>query len=207
MEARKELYIGGRWTAPESGGEIAVIDSRTEEVMGSVPRGGAAEVERAVAAAREAFPAWSASSVDDRVAALRAIADGLEARTDELAELMSREVGTPIVISKRVQVGLAVDVFRSIADVLADFPVEERIGTSLLSPAGRRRRGDHAVELPALPARRQARAGAGRRVHHGPQARRCRAAGRVRARRDHRRARAAAGTVSIVTGPGARSAT
>ena len=52
MEVRKELYIGGHWTAPQSSGEIAVIDSRTEEVMGSVPRGGAAEVEQAVAAAR-----------------------------------------------------------------------------------------------------------------------------------------------------------
>src|SRR3954468_6171854 len=94
MEARKEVYVGGRWIAPEAGGEIQVFDSRTEEVMGSVPRGGATEVERAVAAAREAFPAWSVSSVDDRVAALRGIADGLAARTDSLAELMSREVGT-----------------------------------------------------------------------------------------------------------------
>ena len=138
MEARKEVYVGGRWIAPEAGGEIAVYDSRTEEVMGSVPRGGAAEVERSVAAARDAFPAWSASSVEDRVAALRGIADGLTARTDSLAELMSREVGTPLATSKRVQVGLAADVFRSVADILADFPLEERIGTSLLvrQPAG-----------------------------------------------------------------------
>ncbi len=138
MEVRKELYIGGQWTAPQSSGEIAVIDSRTEEVMGSVPRGGAAEVEQAVAAARQAFPAWAATPVADRVAAVRAIADGLEARTDALAELMSREVGTPIVISQRVQVGLAVNVFRSIADAMADLPVESRIGTSVLlrQPAG-----------------------------------------------------------------------
>ena len=138
MEVRKELYIDGRWTAPRSSGDIAVIDSRTEEVMGSVPRGAAPEVEHAVAAARSAFPVWAATPVADRVAALRAIADGLEARDDQLAELMSREVGTPIATSRRVQVGLAVDVFRSIADILEDFPLEERIGTSLLirQPAG-----------------------------------------------------------------------
>ena len=45
MEVRKELYIGGRWVEPETHGDIDVTDSRTEEVMGSVPRGGAPEVE------------------------------------------------------------------------------------------------------------------------------------------------------------------
>ena len=138
VEVRKELYIGGRWTAPRSSGDIAVVDSRTEEPMGSVPRGAAAEVEKAVTAARTAFPAWAASSVADRVATLRAIADGLSAREEQLADLMSREVGTPIATSRRVQVGLSVDVFRSIADILEEFPLEERIGTSLLirQPAG-----------------------------------------------------------------------
>ncbi len=132
MEVRKELYIDGRWSAPSSGAEMSVVDSRTEEVMGTVPRGGAAEVTAAVAAARRAFPIWSSTPIAERVTALAAIADGLAARTDELAELMSREVGTPIAISQRVQVGLAVDVFRSIVDLLPDFPLESRIGTSIL---------------------------------------------------------------------------
>lgn len=132
MEVRKELYIGGRWTAPESGEEIAVVDSGTEDVMGTVPLGGPGDLEAAVAAARTAFPTWSATPMPERVAALHALADGLAARTDELAELMSREVGTPIAVSRRVQVGLAVDVLRSIADIAADYPLESRIGTSLV---------------------------------------------------------------------------
>ena len=57
MEVRKELYVGGRWVEPQTDGHIDVIDSRTEEVMGSVPRGGGAEVERAVAAAGPRLPA------------------------------------------------------------------------------------------------------------------------------------------------------
>jgi acyl-CoA reductase-like NAD-dependent aldehyde dehydrogenase len=138
VDVRKELYIGGQWVQPNTDGDIEVIDSRTEDVMGRVPRGGAADVERAVAAARAAFPAWSRTPVAERTAAIRALADGLEARLEPLAELMSREVGTPIAISRRVQVGLAVDVFRSMADIAADFPLETRIGTSLLirQPAG-----------------------------------------------------------------------
>ena len=132
MEVRKELYIDGRWSAPTSGDEMSVVDCRTEQVMGTVPRGGPAEVDAAVAAARRAFPVWSSTSVAERVAALTAIADGLAARTDDLAELMSREVGTPIAISKRVQVGLAVDVFRSMAQLLPGFPLESRVATSIL---------------------------------------------------------------------------
>jgi acyl-CoA reductase-like NAD-dependent aldehyde dehydrogenase len=138
VDVRKELYIGGRWVQPAGDGDIDVIDSRTEDVMGRVPRGGGADVERAVAAARAAFPAWSRTPIADRAAALRALADGLEARGEQLAEMMSREVGTPIASSRRVQVGLSVDVFRSMADIAADFPLETRIGTSLLirQPAG-----------------------------------------------------------------------
>jgi acyl-CoA reductase-like NAD-dependent aldehyde dehydrogenase len=138
VDVRKELYIGGRWVQPAGNGDIDVIDSRTEDVMGRVPRGGGADVERAVAAARAAFPAWSRTPIADRAAALRALADGLEARGEQLAEMMSREVGTPIAISRRVQVGLSLDVFRSMADIAVGFPLESRIGTSLLirQPAG-----------------------------------------------------------------------
>jgi len=138
VDVRTELYIGGQWVKPEADDGIDVIDSRTEDVMGRVPWGGGADVERSVTAARAAFPAWSATPIAERAAALRALADGLEARIGPLAELMSREVGTPIAISRRVQVGLAVDVFRSMADIAAEFPLESVIGTSLLirQPAG-----------------------------------------------------------------------
>src|SRR5580692_5437237 len=138
VEVRKELYIGGRWVQPAGDGDIDVIDSRTEDVMGRVPGCRGAGGQRAGAAARAAFPAWSRTPIAHRAAALRALADGLEARVEELAEMMSCEVGTPIVVSRRVQVGLAVDVFRSMADIVCDFPLESRIGTSLLirQPAG-----------------------------------------------------------------------
>ena len=132
MEVREELYIGGAWSRASSGTSLSVVDCRTEEVMGTVPRGEGPEVDAAVAAARSAFPLWSGTPVADRVAALNAIADGLAARTEPLAELMSREVGTPIAISRRVQVGLAVDVYRSMATLIADLPLETRVGNSIL---------------------------------------------------------------------------
>ena len=132
MDIRKELYIGGRWITPAGDGVIQVIDSVTEELMGTVPRGGAAEVESAVTAANDALPAWSMTSVSERAGVLRAIAAGLAEREDELATLMAREVGTPIGVSHRVQVGLAGDVFRSMADTVEERPDRQVVGNSVL---------------------------------------------------------------------------
>ncbi|HEY0630736.1 MAG TPA: aldehyde dehydrogenase family protein, partial [Thermoleophilaceae bacterium] len=66
---RDKLYIGGEWVAPSGSGTLEVIDSTTEQVMGSVPEGTAEDLDRAVAAAREAFDAWSQVPLDERVAA------------------------------------------------------------------------------------------------------------------------------------------
>ena len=132
MTTRQELYVGGRWRAPLAAGRIDVHEAATGEVMATVPAGGAQDVDAAVQAARQAFPAWSGTSVQERADALRRIADGLAAREDELATVMAREVGTPLATSRRVQVGLGVAVFRSTADVLEAFPLQERIGTSLV---------------------------------------------------------------------------
>ncbi|MFN3599948.1 MAG: aldehyde dehydrogenase family protein [Dietzia sp.] len=130
MEKRTQLYIGGRWVPPTENGRIDVRDSATGEVMGHVPAGGAADCDAAVEAAHAAFPSWSHVPVTERVAVLRRFADQLEARSDPLAELMSREVGTPIARSTSVQVGLGVTVFRTMADTLETLPAEERRGNS-----------------------------------------------------------------------------
>jgi acyl-CoA reductase-like NAD-dependent aldehyde dehydrogenase len=83
-------------------------------------------------AAREAFPNWSGTSVGERARLLRRLADGLDDRSHELATVMAREVGTPIAAANRVQVGLGVAVFRSMADLVEQLPAEERIGSSLV---------------------------------------------------------------------------
>ena len=132
MTTRQELYVGGQWRAPLSDGRIDVHEAATGEVMATVPSGGADDVAAAVQAAREAFPAWSGTGVKERADVLRQVADGLAAREDELATVMAREVGTPLATARRVQVGLGVSVFRSMADVLEEFPTEERIGSSLV---------------------------------------------------------------------------
>src|SRR5207245_6708989 len=105
---RDAFYIGGEWV-PASGRETTdVIDSTTEEVVGTVSLGTPEDVDRAVAAARAGFEAWSQSSVADRIQALGAIATGLQERADEIAMLVAREVGMPLGLSRMIQAGLPI---------------------------------------------------------------------------------------------------
>jgi aldehyde dehydrogenase (NAD+) len=124
-------YIGGRWQAGD-GAVIAVDDAVTGRPLGCVPSGNQATVDAAVGAAADAFVGWAETSVKERAEMLRGIADALVADEQSLAELMAREVGTPIAIAKRVQVGLAVAIFRSMADLAEQVPAHERLGTSVV---------------------------------------------------------------------------
>jgi aldehyde dehydrogenase (NAD+) len=127
-----ELYIGGQWTPARGAALIDVIDASTGESMGRVPAGSSADVDDAVQAAADAFHEWRMTPVAVRADAVRSIGAELAARESELAELMSREVGTPITTSPRVQVALGSAVFESMAGLVAEFPMEERVATSLV---------------------------------------------------------------------------
>src|SRR5438105_2676242 len=129
MYDRQELYIGGRWRAASGSNKIEVDEAATGRTFGSVPVATDDDLHEAVAAARGAFDGWSQTPVAERAGLLRAIASGLEAREDELATVMAREVGTPIAVSRRVQVGLGVAVLRSMADDVEALPAQEWLGS------------------------------------------------------------------------------
>jgi aldehyde dehydrogenase (NAD+) len=126
------FYISGEWVPVTGRAPIPVVDPSTEEQVASVPAGSAEDVDRAVAAARAAFEGWASTTPADRAALLSAAADALEARTDEVARLISTEMGTPLAFSVAVQVGNPVRVLRSYADALAEYVWEERIANSLV---------------------------------------------------------------------------
>jgi betaine-aldehyde dehydrogenase len=90
---------------------IEVIEPATEEVMASVPRAGVEEVDAAVARAKAAFPAWRAVAPADRAKLLRDLADGIEARLEELATLEARNAGKPIGDAMG-EIGMVVETFR-----------------------------------------------------------------------------------------------
>src|SRR5664280_3798705 len=131
-DVRDKLYIGGAWGASAGSVSIDVIDSTSEAVIGSVPEGTAADIDRAVAAAAAAFPAWSATPIEERTALLTKVSQLLGERMDDLADLITHEVGMPLVLSQLVQVGLPMTSFGSMAQVAADFTWEQTVGNSLI---------------------------------------------------------------------------
>jgi aldehyde dehydrogenase (NAD+) len=138
VDRREALFINGEWRKPNGSGSIDVLDAATEHVMGQVPAGDDADVDAAVRSARAAFDDWSSTPVEQRSKLLADIADALLDERDLLARLMSREVGTPLATSEKTQVDLSISVFRSMAELILDFPLEEQIGTATVVrvPAG-----------------------------------------------------------------------
>lgn len=89
------MYIGGEWVAAASGESFPVDNPATEEIIGRVARGGAADVARAVDAARSAFDGWRWLAANTRAEMLHEIAQGVRAHFDELVSLLIEEEGKP----------------------------------------------------------------------------------------------------------------
>lgn len=98
------LFIDGRWQAPSGQGIAQVINPATEAVAGSVPLGDERDVNHAVDAARRAFSAWSRTPSSVRAGYIRALAEQLRARADEMAGVITAELGMPVQWSRSVQV-------------------------------------------------------------------------------------------------------
>ncbi len=129
---RNQLYIDGRWTPSSGAGTLEVVDSNTGQPMGTVPRGAKPDVEAAVSAARRAFDGWARTPVAERALWLQRIGDALQRRADALNALIAREVGTPLAIGARVQVGMPLAAWGSYARMGAELQLEERVGNSLV---------------------------------------------------------------------------
>jgi len=129
---REKIYVNGEWVEPSGRGMLDVINSTTEEVMGRVPEGGAEDIDRAVAAARAAFDAWSATSAAERAGFLQKIAAGLTGRQNEIAGIIASEVGMPLPLATMVQAGMPAMVMGSYAKLLGEYSFEEQIGHSLV---------------------------------------------------------------------------
>lgn len=123
-----DLYINGVWT-PSSGTEvIEVVNPTTERVIATVPAGTTNDVDRAVAAAKSAFEAWSRSEPGSRAAILRTISEGILARGEELARAAATDVGTPVKTGRFNHVTLPATTFANMADTVEHFAFERRQG-------------------------------------------------------------------------------
>ncbi|MDR7166908.1 acyl-CoA reductase-like NAD-dependent aldehyde dehydrogenase [Nocardia kruczakiae] len=100
-----KLFIGGRWADPTATEKIAVISPYTEQTVAHVPNSAASDVDRAVAAARHAFDhgPWPQLSLPERIEVLTRVSAGLGERQEEIAELITTEMGSPITLSRSTQ--------------------------------------------------------------------------------------------------------
>ncbi len=127
-----KAYIGGEWVDIVGTDTEDVINPATEEVIATIRLGNATDVDRAVTAARSGFESWSQSSVSTRADVLMAISAALEARGDEIAAVISSEVGTPLAVSRLLQAGLPRMSFSALSRIVGEIPWEEELGNSLI---------------------------------------------------------------------------
>ncbi len=123
----EQLYIGGEWVNPASSKRIQVLGAATEEVIGSVPEGSEADIDRAVAAAQRALKGdWGKTSPAERGAVLNRFADAIEKRLPQLAASVSIQNGMPINVADQLEAGYVVALLRYYGALAAGLQIEER---------------------------------------------------------------------------------
>jgi aldehyde dehydrogenase (NAD+) len=125
-----KFYIDGAWVDPATPKSIDVINPATEQPVGKVAMGSPADVDKAVAAARRAFPAFARTSKEERMALLAKIGEIYKRRFNEMGAVISEEMGAPLSFATRFQAGAGMGHFRTAHDVLKDFHFHERLGTT-----------------------------------------------------------------------------
>ena len=128
-----KFYINGEWVAPLQPRPFDVINPATEEPVAQISLGGAGDVDRAVAAAKAAFPSFSRTSKAERIALLQKIVEAYKARYDELAQTITKEMGAPAWLSSRAQAATGLAHLNQMIAILKDFSFESVRGTTLIA--------------------------------------------------------------------------
>jgi aldehyde dehydrogenase (NAD+) len=133
VEHSTRFYIDGAWQEPADQERIAVIDPATEQLVGHIAAGGAADVNSAAAAARRAFESFSRSSVEERRALLGRILELFEQRIDEFADALVTEMGAAIGFARASQVPFAAEHIRIQHELLGEYQFLTRDGATAVA--------------------------------------------------------------------------
>ncbi|QHE84627.1 aldehyde dehydrogenase family protein [Hydrogenophaga sp. BPS33] len=137
MKDLKHFYMDGAWVEASPGSQaIAVVNPVTEENLGSVALGTLADVDHAVAAARRAFPAWSATPVAERIAALERLVVAYKDRAEDIAQTICDEIGAPLWLCRDVQAATGLAQLAGTLEALREFAFEDRRGSTLVVREG-----------------------------------------------------------------------
>ena len=130
MDHARQFYIDGAWVDPISTNTIDVINPANEEVLETIAAGNADDLDRAVAAAKAAFPAWSATSKEDRAAVLQKVIDVYGTRLSDLGTAVSQEMGAPLGLANAAQAPSGLGHFMFTLGALNGYDFEEEMGTT-----------------------------------------------------------------------------
>ena len=132
MREYLKFYIGGQWVDPVELRELEVENPATERVCGTIAIGTSADVDRAVAAARDAFRTWANSSREERLDLLGALLAEYQKRAGDLAEAVTEEMGAPPALAAGPQVQMGLGHLVTTLDVLKNFAFEQQHGPTLV---------------------------------------------------------------------------
>jgi len=125
-------FINGEWVESTGTKTVDVINPATEEVIGQISDGTKEDLDKAVAAARAAFPSFSQTTKEERIDLLNRIADEYENRKNDIVEVITEELGAPISISENTHYVLGLSHFRQAAKELESFEFTERRGNTVI---------------------------------------------------------------------------
>jgi aldehyde dehydrogenase (NAD+) len=131
MDSYLKNYINGAWVDSIGGKRHEVISPSTEEACTEITMGTTADVDAAVAAAKEAFKTFSQTSRDERVALLENIVAEYKKRIPDLARSMANEMGAPMSFAQTAQVGAGIGGFMGTIAALKDFQFSEQVGAGM----------------------------------------------------------------------------
>ncbi len=133
MLRKTEFYIDGKWVAPEAPRELEVINPADETAFAVISMGSEADVNKAVAAAKKAFPAWSQTTKEERLGYLEKLLAVYEKRSAEMAKTISQEMGAPITLATQAQAasgwGHIKAFIRTVKNFEFDRPLNEKMTT------------------------------------------------------------------------------
>lgn len=132
MRIQTKHYINGAFVESTGTEVLDVINPATEEVIGKISNGTAEDVDRAVQAAKEAFPAFSQTTKEERIELLNNIAHEYEKRKKEFIDTVTEELGAPLHLSERSHYNMGLAHFREAAKQLETFEFEEIRGNSVI---------------------------------------------------------------------------
>lgn len=132
MRDCRQFYIDGQWVEPTTANDFDVLNPANAQVAGRISLGTAADVDKAVAAAKKAFDTFSETSVEERLELLRKVAEVYQTRYDEIVEAITTEMGAPHWLSKAAQAATGLGHLHTTIAVLENYTFEELRGTTMI---------------------------------------------------------------------------